>query len=177
MKINKRIAISFITIAGVLTAVVGITLAQFSDTATLTGNTLSTATPNLKISGDCSTYSTSAPGITSDSLYPGESRTKHFCLRNDSDGDLGMGITASAHITSGSLDPDLVAVTIDCGLGQVPVALNDTTSDLITTIDPGGAVASCTISQTFSKTATNSASNRTLHYTVTFTGTQVELGP
>jgi len=176
MKINKRIAFSFLTIAGTLTAVVGMTLAVFSDSATLGTNILDTGSADLQIAGNfptCDDFGSSTGGISSTNLAPGEFGTKSFCLKNNSSGDFSLDVKATAVATGGSTLPtSLVTVTVDCGLGPKIITLDGTTqSDLLRTIGPGGQV-NCTIKQEFSGTATNGASNKNIHYTVTFTGTQ-----
>lgn len=177
MKINKKIAVSFVTIAGVLTGVVGITLAQFSDTATLSSNKLDTGNANLQISLDspaCSTgFTGSITGVQSSDLAPGQMGTKNFCLKNNNAGNFSLDVTASA-VTTGTptLDLSLITVTVDCGGGVIPVLLNGTQSGLIRTIVNSGDTVNCQIKQVFSNTATNGAQNKSVHYTVTFTGTQ-----
>jgi hypothetical protein len=175
MKLNKKVAASFVTIAATLTAVVGITLASFSDSVTLSSNVLDTATPNLRIASDnpCTSFSTSAIGISTSSMVPGGSDSKTFCLKNDSEATLSFNITATAHRTSGSLDTSLVTITISCDLGPaVPVAIDGPESNVIVTISGGGTVSNCVINQSLSGLATNGASNKSLHYTITFIGTQ-----
>mgnify|MGYP000980927687 CR=1 FL=1 len=63
----KRIAMSLATIATVATLVVGVTGAYFSDTATITDNTFSTGTLEIRVTGQPTlagaTFSPTAPGV------------------------------------------------------------------------------------------------------------------
>ncbi len=175
MKINTKIALSFMTIVGTLTAVVGVTFAAFSDSNSLTGNTLSTTTPNLEISTDtCSSFSTSPKsGVSSSNLAPGESGTRNFCLKNASSGDISFDISAVVTITTGALDPSLVTLTIDCSDIAVHVtgALNTFPSGNFLTL-PAGTTNHCVITQTLSSSATNTSAGQSVQYDVAFNGVQ-----
>ncbi len=71
----------------------GITYAALQDTATLTDNTIASATANLQVStaDDCATsdagFSAEAEGFDFSGVVPGggSSEAKHFCLRNVGD--------------------------------------------------------------------------------------------
>lgn len=179
MKINKRIAVSFVTIAGTLAGVVGITLAVFTNDASLANNTLGTGTPNLQISNftnpNCGTFqSTSVTGVQTTKVSPGQGETKQFCLKNNnSESSISFDITAAVTVQSGNtLDPNLVDLSIGCGVETQTtgtVAVYPLT--LITSLS-AGEVKVCSITQTLSGTATNSAINQDIAYDVTFTGTQ-----
>jgi hypothetical protein len=102
---------------GVISATValmaGVTFAQFSSSATLTANTVSTATPGLEVSTDNVNYGTSETGLTFDNLLPGvPSAPQNFYLYNNSTGgSFSLAAQASA-IVSPTLNPSLVTVTI-----------------------------------------------------------------
>ncbi|MDP2671683.1 MAG: hypothetical protein Q8P13_04485 [bacterium] len=177
MAINKRVAFGFLTIAATLAAVVGITLAVFTDTATLSNNTLSTGDADLQIAewtgSACGSFASSTPGIDSDDLAPGQEEVLPFCLKNNSDSAISLDITAATSIDSGALDPSLVTVALDCGSGVVSGTLDAPfPGTTIVTIAPDAEVG-CNIKQTLSGSATNSASNKSIQYDVVFTGTQV----
>ena len=179
MKINKRIAVSFVTIAGTLTAVVGITFAVFTNDASLVNNTLGTGTPSLQISNftnpNCGIFSnTSITGVQTTKVSPGQGETKQFCLKNNnSDSSINFDITAVVTVQGGNtLDANLVDLSIGCGAetpttGTVAVY----PSSLITSL-ASGEIKVCSITQTLSSTATNSAINQDIAYDVVFTGTQ-----
>jgi len=181
MKINKKIAISFVTIAGVLTAVVGITLAQFSNDASLTGNTLSTGNADLRIGNPSSTTgicgavnSESIGGIHTSDLAPGQTSEAHpFCLRNASDSPISLNVAGVVTNVSGTLDQGLVTIAINCGSDTVSGALNSFPGSTIVTIGQGVSQL-CSITQTLSGTATGSAANSSITYDVVFTGTEAE---
>ncbi len=168
MKINKKVAFSFLTIAGTLTAVVGITLAQFTSQATLAGNTLTTGSSSLGIGlAPCDSTTSAISGVSTTGVGPGDSGHKDFCLKNNGTGSLT--VTGMANVTGGTLDPSLVTVKVNCG-ADVAVDLNGTPSGTIATI-AAGAVVNCTITQTLSGSASSSAQNKTITYDVVFNGT------
>ena len=70
---NKQIlARSFGTIAAVIILATGVTYAALiSQQAKISGNTIATATANLKISGDGVSYSSSQQGFLYSGLVPG----------------------------------------------------------------------------------------------------------
>ena len=182
MTINKRVAISFLTIVGVMSLVVALTIAQFTDTAQITGNTFSTGSGNLLISDEfesscvLESFGTAITGLSGLNLAPGQSASKNFCLLNKSDSNIALNVTAAVSNVSGTLsgDSDLVNLTIVCP-GNAPVVgtLASFPSTVITTLSQNDQV-DCTVTAELDEDANNDQANKTISFDVTFTGTQAE---
>jgi len=179
MTINKRVAISFITIVGVMSLVVALTIAQFSNNATLGSNSLETGSSNLQIAevtASCGTFSGSiSPGILVDDLAPGQSGTKDFCLKNNSESDISLDVTVgSVGINLGDLDQSLVNLSVECaeeGSVSVGTVAAPNTSVVITTLTHLQE-KECVITAQLDASADNEDSSKTLNFDVVFTGTQ-----
>jgi len=190
--ITKRIAISFLTVVGVLALVAALAVAQFTDEAQLTGNTFSTGSGDLLISDtpgglSCSesSFLSAIVGISEPTadLAPGQSVSKDFCLLNDSDSDIDLAVTAAVTGVSGTLfdegDEGLVDLTISCEgegdedvvgtLAGFPSPLE--ANDVVTTLGQGEQV-DCTITAGLSELADNDQADKTISFDVIFTGTQ-----
>lgn len=178
MTINKRVAVSFVTIAATLAAVVGITLAQFTDTATLSNNSLDTGNADLQIGefdgSNCVSFSGTSTGIDTNNAAPGQEFTKAFCLRNDSDSAISLDVNGTVNIDGGNtLDPSLVTITITCA-GNAPVegTLDAFPSTVIVDNLAQNSEVGCNIKQKLSETATNGAQNQQVQYDVIFNAVQ-----
>ena len=181
MTINKRVAISFITIVGVMSLVVALTIAQFTDQAQLTGNTFSTGSGDLLISDDfeascvLESFSPDIVGISEPTadLAPGQSVSKNFCLLNDSDSDIALEVTAAVDNVSGSLDQTKVDLTIACDGNDPLVGTLDSFSGTVILSLAQSAQVDCTITAGLSETADNDQADKTISFDVIFTGTQI----
>lgn len=198
MAINKRIVLSFLTIVGVVALVAAIAVAAFSDQASLTGNTLSTGTADLKIAPEAAspgTYEDSITGFDFDDIVPGGSDTFLFWLNNDS--GFPMSIEAETSITSDTAtDPtlsELVNLTLVCDTDKdtsfadetsVTMTVNafegnptsiDTTlaTDTGSTDGTGADEVQCKVTAELDESATNDVAASDLEFDITFTGTQV----
>jgi len=80
----KRILLSLGIIAVVGSSAVVGTRALLSDTATLTANSFSTGTVDLQIARDDTGYADTQTGFTLTNLFPGQTGSAFFWLRNNS---------------------------------------------------------------------------------------------
>ncbi len=108
----KRIILSLLIIAGVSASGVTATKALLSDQATLTANTFSTGTVDLKISTSQAlsggTFVDQKVGFT-DKVLPGQTISELLWLKNSSS-DVDFAIAAQAASISGELNPADVTV-------------------------------------------------------------------
>lgn len=177
--ITKRIAISFLTVVGILALVAALAVAAFSDDASITDNTLSTGNANLQIAdvtGSCGTFTDSITGFNGSNLAPGDSVSKDFCLRNSSDSNIDLDVAVSGITVDGSstLDASLVALSISCGV-ETPVigTVATPSASVFTTLEPTQE-KECTLTATLDSEAGNEAANKSIDFDVTFTGTQAD---
>jgi hypothetical protein len=108
-KINRisPLARAILVIGAVAALVTGITFAQFTDTASMTGFTMASGTADLKVDGsDAGTEpSDSEAGFTFEGLAPGEeSEPQTFALRNDGDVDLNVTAFVTPSAVTGLVD-------------------------------------------------------------------------
>lgn len=149
--------------------------AQFTATATATGNTFSTTTPTLTISTDNgSTFGSSKPGFTVGGLVPGGTTADQaFKLQNintDVAGDLT--VTAQFSNTGGGLNANDISFTVTCGGGS-PVT--DTYANWVSTPHSIGSVAhnstiDCTMSAHLNSGVDNSDAGQSRNFDAVFTG-------
>ena len=112
-RINKisPLARAVLVIGAVAALVTGITMAQFNSTATLTDNTLASASAELLVDGsDEDTEPTSSePGFDFDGLAPGEeSDVETLLLRNAGDLDMNVTVYATPSAVVGLADNDKI---------------------------------------------------------------------
>ena len=177
--ITKRIAISFLTVVGVLGLVAALAVASFSGNATLANNSLETGSADLQIAqtdDPCGAFSGSInPGIQAIDLAPGQSDSTDFCLKNNSESDISLEVTVASVIkNSGDLDESLVNLSVKCeteGSVDVGTAAAPNTSAVITTLTHLQEKV-CTITAELDSSATNADASKTLNFDVVFTGTQ-----
>lgn len=107
---NRTLAIARATgvIGATAALIVGVTLAQLTTTATLTGNTLSSATGDLKVNNTDNGGSPAASdaGFSFSNLIPGSDygTAKNFTLFNNGSATLGVTVYATLGVPSGSID-------------------------------------------------------------------------
>lgn len=113
---KSRLILSFLLIALVGSTAFASTKAVLSDTATLDNNTFSTGTVDLQISTSQSTNPNTnsftvdpVPGF-SDTLVPGQTKSKLFWLKNNSD-NIDLAIAAQAGDFGGTLNGTDVTIT------------------------------------------------------------------
>lgn len=113
-KMNKKIALSGLSIMAALTILAGATYAAFSDFVTATGNTFAVGNADLQIaldnSGAPGTYGDTIPGPTFSGIIPGQTKNYVFWLKNASTSATPLDLTADIN----AIDPtDDGAQTID----------------------------------------------------------------
>jgi predicted ribosomally synthesized peptide with SipW-like signal peptide len=117
MKTILSVLKSIFLIVGVIALASQVTLAAFSDTATLTGNVFTTGTTDLKLvqnlagpySGD--NYADPLAGTSFSNIYPGW--TNRYTLKVVNTGTLNMTLQNYAHYVSGNTGlGDYITVTI-----------------------------------------------------------------
>lgn len=134
--INKKIAISTISILTSLMLMGGATFAFFSDSATSTGNTFSTGSADVQIAEDVppadpGTYAGSITGVTFSDITPGFTMDKDFWIKNNSTGTFSMDATADLNnlggISNGTL-PDELMVKFTCDTDKNGLGTGNTTT-------------------------------------------------
>jgi len=171
---NKKIALSGLSIVAALTLMGGATFAAFTTTATATDNTFSTTTPTLTISTDGTHFGTSEPGFTVGGLVPGGSTAnQNFSLQNintDPTGDLTVFLKFTN--LSGSLNGDDISFTVDCGGGPI----TDTYSHWVSTGNDLNIVLlhnstqACTMKASLVTGAGNTDAGKNVNFDAVFTG-------
>ncbi|OGH14012.1 MAG: hypothetical protein A2687_06115 [Candidatus Levybacteria bacterium RIFCSPHIGHO2_01_FULL_38_26] len=106
---NKKIALSAMSILTSLALLGGATFALFTDTATSEDNTFASGNADLQISLDDPDSSPvefldSIPGPNFTGIFPGESRDFDFWLKNNSSSVIDLDLTAD--VSSITPDPD-----------------------------------------------------------------------
>lgn len=106
----KKLLISFLIIAGVGSTAIASTKALLSDQAVLGENTFSTGTVDLTISNGVSGDFADQVSGFNETIFPGETVTKYFRLKNESS-DVFLSIAAQAASISGAISKNDVTVT------------------------------------------------------------------
>ncbi len=102
--INKKILVSGLSVVSTLALMGGTAFALFSDTATATNNTFATGNADLQISLNGEDYDDSIPGPTFTGMFPGDSRTYDFWLKNNSSAAISLNLTSD--VSAINPDPD-----------------------------------------------------------------------
>ena len=173
MNINRKIMMSGLSIVSALTLLGGTAFAAFTTTATATGNTFSTSTPNLLIDTGGGP-GTNVAGFVAGGLVPGSSTAAlPFDLTNaDTSADGDLDLTLQFSITGGALDPSKLIVSVVCP--DVTVTQTAATwaagALALGTLD-NQSLKSCTMQATLDGSATNNEINKALQFDAVFTGT------
>ncbi len=111
---NRKIAFSAVSIFGALALMAGTTFALFDDSATQTGNTFAVGNADLQIAPDVTgnpgTFVETIPGPSFSGMFPGQTKTFDFWLKNNSLAAIDLNILAD--VTS-VVDPVDANDTID----------------------------------------------------------------
>jgi len=160
---NRKIALSGLSILTALVMVGGAVFAQFTTTATATGNTFSTTNPLLNVATDDG-WGQTATGFTETGITPGAAGVVHsFMLQNaDPDANATMTLTGQINYVSGdtTLEPDYqVRITCDNGTdtGYIPMSAWMGSVQTLNTLAPSG-VTNCTFRITLPSGNTTDAS-------------------
>jgi len=182
-KMIKRILLSLLIITAVGASAVGATKALLSDSVTLTANTFSTGTVDLKIATgkNGGTFQDTQVGFTETDIFPGQTRTNFFRLRNVGSGSPDLLIIAQAANVSGGIAASDVTITITpVNSSDVPVgsAVSHTLDSWLSTPDslsPPNISANTTqrykMNVTISSSVTTASASSIFDFV--FTGTQV----
>ncbi len=173
--INRKIAMSGLSILTALTMMGGSAFAAFTTQASATGNTFSSGTENLTVSADNNTFTSSIVSpFSGTNLTPGYTHTFHVFLKNEGVDQL----TVSATFANGSGDAELENVLMTdfaCTNGSDPSAFSVTSmrggSVSLGTLAPGVST-DCSLVVTLPSDVDNSASNKSSTFDVLFNGTQ-----
>lgn len=109
---NKKIAMSAISIMGSLAIMGGVTFALFDDSVTATNNTFAAGNADLKIAPDATgspgPYADTIPGPNFSGMFPGQTKTFEFWLKNESLSAIDLDLTADVEDILPSGDGDQV---------------------------------------------------------------------
>jgi len=179
---NKKIAMSAISIVSSLAIMGGATYAAFTDTATLTDNTFAAGTAEIQVSktGVPAEFGGSVPGFTGTAaFYPGYSESYNFWVRN-SDASTVPSLDVIAKITDVTATDeeiqDNMTVTFACTGNPVqgPFTINqweagEATIAVDVNSDADGVA--CQMDVAMPLTAPTTVQGKTLNFDVLFTGT------
>lgn len=198
---NRRIAMSALSIVAALTLMGGATYAQLSSNATGTGITFASANASLKIAKDLGGGNAGpfADTQTFDTpihhVFPGYNQGFTFWLRNDSSESIpltnavSLGSYSATGVGVGDLTTNL-EVGFNCtNMGvtsNTPGAITSNGLFPISVWNPGnedlgslgaGEYAFCTMTANVPSSVTSMLTGENVTFTATFTGTQVEPSP
>ena len=174
MNINRKIAMSGLSIFSALVLLGGTAFAAFTVQAQTTGNTFSATNPNLMVSVNGNPEGSSVAGVNVGGLVPGvASATQNFSLHN-TDGDTGADMAVTMQLTptgANTMSGDDLTIKVNCGGGDII----DTYTNWINSAHSlgtitAGATAACTMNATVTG-AGNSAMGKSAVFDATFTGT------
>lgn len=171
---NKKIALSGLSIVAALTLMGGATFAAFSTTATAAGNTFSTTTPTLTISVNGGAFGTSEPGFTVGGLVPGGSTAdQNFSLQNintDPSGDLTIFLKFN-DLAGTTLNGNDIKFTVTCGASTVADTYTNwvTIGNSLSLTVPHNSTQACTMSATLNSGSSGDA-GQNVHFDAVFTG-------
>ena len=110
MNINRKIAMSGMSIVSALVLLGGTAFAAFSDSATQTNNTFAVGSANLEIANDVSNspgaYGESITGPSYSGLTPGDANSFTFWLKNNSTASVDLSLTADVSAINPAADGD-----------------------------------------------------------------------
>lgn len=108
--VNRKIAMSAVSILAAIALMGGTTFAFFTDQASSTNNTFSTGNADLDIAPDTGTgpggFAETISGPNFTGIIPGETRNFDFWLRNNSSTALGLDLLADISAINPVLDAD-----------------------------------------------------------------------
>jgi predicted ribosomally synthesized peptide with SipW-like signal peptide len=195
---NKRIAMSAMSIFGALAIMGGATYAAFSDSASVTGNTFASGVAGLQVAPDVSGapggFLDSITGPTFNDVIPGQTKTYFFWLKNGSTSTLNLNLAADVTAISAAADIDqemdnslLISWTCDTDnnnsldnnsatTGESPRAFLDGGTASIGTIASGDEMF-CKMTGTLPLDAPAGAAGETMSFDVVYGGVQASPSP
>lgn len=174
---NRKIALSGLSIVAALTLMGVATFAAFTSTATATGTTFSTTTPVLQVSTDSGvTFGTSKAGPSVTGLVPGVAGSPVTIELRNTDTDPSSDLTASLQLTASNTNtlPGVdLTITVNCGGGDV----TDTYAGWISTghllnvtVPHTGTPVSCVVTPTLNSGTGNSDMGKSAIFDAAFSG-------
>ncbi len=175
-------------IGTVAALVTGVTFAALSSSATLTANTIASATADLQVSTDNISFGVSKPGFAFNGAVPGgaASPNKTFYLKNNGTSNLNLSLVLPALPTwtvlpSGSVTDTLVSLNITCTSGlSGAFSLTDNINHLfnVGSVVTGGPLqptdtATCTANVSMGAGAFTGTGATSSNFVLTFTGAGV----
>lgn len=181
---NKKIAMSLMSISAALLVMGGATYAAFSGQATLANNTFASGNADLVISRTAadSGFASSVTGFTGSNLFPGYSENFNFWLNNNSSSDISLNTIAkfvdvSTTFGNSELLQDAMKVSFQCGGDAVagPYSVNEWEAGQapVSSNLAKGATTACVMTVTLPTTADNSVAGADVNFDVQFDATQV----
>jgi predicted ribosomally synthesized peptide with SipW-like signal peptide len=102
---NRKIAISSMSILGALVIMGGATFAAFSDSVTATGNTFAVGDANLEIALDSTgPFNSTIEAPDFSGMFPGQTKEYTFWLRNNSTAAIDLDLVADVTSISDPVD-------------------------------------------------------------------------
>lgn len=188
------LARAILVVAAVAGLVTAVTFATVNSTATLTNNSVSTATADLEVStdADCATtgtgFSSSVTGFDFTGIVPGGAASAdfEFCLRNAGDANLSTLLTipalptytdssaAPVAVDNSKVDVNLTCVTVSTD----PFGAGGTLQEIwFSGVDQGelaaGDIATCTANVSMAADAFTADSASSTDFNLVFTGNGV----
>lgn len=185
---KASIILRAVSVIGIVTALSGgATYAALQSQATLTNNTIASASANLQVSTDGgSTFGHSKPGFDFTGIVPGgaNSGPKQFLLENLGSADMSLNLSVPTLPTfvvtpSGTVDPNQVHVLVSCTSHASGTLTANTTlaalqvgANLSGTLKHGDTVV-CSATVSMDPGAFTGQSASSSHFDMVFTGTGV----
>lgn len=171
---NRRIAMSMLSVTAALALMGGSAFAAFTSTATATSSTFSTTNPDLTVSVNGGPDGSSEPGPHVTGLIPGTpGATQTFALTNHST-DPSDNLVTTLQFTLGggnTLPGSDMDFTVNCGGGDITHTFNEwlSTAYTIGTV-PNSTFLTCTMIPTLHSGVGNSDAGKSAIFDAVFTG-------
>ncbi len=180
------VARAAMVIGAVMALVTGITFAALTSTATLTNNTISSATADLQVSADGGTTfgNNVVSSFNFSGIVPGgaPSANSSFKLKNNGTGNMSVALMIPAATTftvtpSGTVDKTKVDLAVACTTPTLSVT--DTLANLeagnvaVTGTLAAGETADCTVNASMDADAFTGSGATSSAFTLQFTGTAI----
>jgi hypothetical protein len=171
--INRKLAMSGMSILTALTMMGGSAFAAFTATATTVGNTFSTSNPNLNVSTDGTTFGPTKPGFNVSGLVPGTTTAaQSFTLQNTGTDNMPVSAKFNYDTALNSLPGSDIDFTITC-VGSNPVTHSYAdwiaTGDVIGTVNAGQNLG-CQMTATLHAGVGNEDLNKKAVFDAVFSG-------
>lgn len=172
---NRRIAMSALSIIAALTLMGGSAFAAFTATASATDTTFSTTNPALLVKVNDGTEGSSVAGPIVTGLVPGVPGAGQAFVLHNTDTDPSADLSTSLKLTvkpANTLPGADLTITVNCGAGDITDTYSGwiTTGHGIGTVVHGGTLT-CTMTPTLNSGVGNSDAGKSAVFDAVFTGT------